>query len=81
VEAIHEDERPEGAVPWTRQTFERATDAAVAVDRLARERLAGLVESLAGPAPCAIVIDGEIIAIGGDADGMAIVPADRVVAL
>jgi hypothetical protein len=81
LEQIHEDERPGGAPPWTRQTFERAADDATKGECQAGDRLAGLVESLAGSAPCALIVDGEIIVIGADADGMAIVPAGRVVTL
>jgi hypothetical protein len=80
VEQIHEEERPEGAPGWTQQTFERAAADAIDGARQARDRLAGLIESLAGPAPCALIIDGDIIALDDDGS-MAIVSADRVVTL
>jgi hypothetical protein len=40
-----------------------------------------MVKSLAGPAPCALISDGEVIVVGTDHDDMAVVPADRVVRL
>jgi hypothetical protein len=45
---------------------------------LASLRQAALVESLAGPAPSAIIIDGAVVAIGGDADGMAVGTASLI---
>jgi hypothetical protein len=72
---------------WTRrliavhsiQTFEAVADAAVHQERLARDELADLVTALAGPARCCLIVEGVVIALADDADGMAVVREDRVV--
>jgi hypothetical protein len=54
-------------------------DAAVQQERLARDELADLVRALAGPAPCCLIVEGVVIALAEDADGMTVVREDRVV--
>ena len=54
-------------------------DAAVHPERLAPDKLAGLVRALAGPAPCSLIVEGVVIALADDADGMAVVKADQIV--
>ena len=61
------------------QAFEAEADVAVHQERLARDKLAGLVAALAGPAPCCLIVEGVVIALADDADGMAVVREDRVV--
>jgi hypothetical protein len=56
-----------------------ARNCATAVTRLARDELAGLVTSFAGPAPCCLIVEGVVIALADDADGMVVVNADQVV--
>jgi hypothetical protein len=81
VDEIHVREPSDDAPPATHATFEAAADAAVHQERLARDKLAGLVTSLAGPAPCCLIVEGVVIALAEDADGMAVVKADQVVRL
>jgi hypothetical protein len=38
-----------------------------------------LVTALAGAAPCCLIVEGVVIALADDADGMAVVKEDRVV--
>jgi hypothetical protein len=72
---------------WTRrriavdtiQAFEAEADAAVHQERLARDKLTGLVAAFAGPAPCCLIVEGVVIARSDDADGMAVVREDQVV--
>jgi hypothetical protein len=72
---------------WTRrriavhaiQAFEAEADVAVHQERLARDELAGLITALAGPAPCCFIVEGVVIALADDADGMAVVKADQIV--
>jgi hypothetical protein len=61
--------------------FEAAADAAVHQERLARDKLAGLVRAHAGPAPCCVIVEGVVIALAEDADGMTLVREDRVVGI
>jgi hypothetical protein len=79
VEEIHDREPPDDAPPATHAAFEAAADAAVHQERLARDKLAGLVTALAGPAPCCVIVEGIVIALADDADGMAVLREDRVV--
>ena len=65
--------------PSAMHAFEAAADAAVHQERLARDKLADLVRALAGPAPCCLIVEGVVIALADDADGMAVVREDRVV--
>jgi hypothetical protein len=53
-------------------------DAAVHQERLARDELAGLVTTYAGPAQCCLIVEGVVIALADDADGMVVVREDRV---
>ena len=61
------------------QTFEAAADAAVHQERLARDKLADLVTAFACPVPCCVIVEGVVISLADDADGMAVVKEDRVV--
>jgi hypothetical protein len=79
VDEIHDQEPPGDAPPATHAAFEAAADAAVHQEHLARDKLAGLVTSLAGPAPCCLIVEGVVMALADDADGMAVVREDRVV--
>jgi hypothetical protein len=79
VDEIHDREPPEDAPAATHATFEAAADAAVHQERLARDKLAGRITTLAGPAPCCVFVEGVVIALAEDADGMAVVREDRVV--
>jgi hypothetical protein len=79
VEEVHDREPPDDAPASTHAAFEAAADAAVHQERLARDKLAGLVAALAGPAPCCLIVEGVVIALADDADGMAVVREDRVV--
>jgi hypothetical protein len=54
-------------------------DAAVHQERLARDEPASLVRALAGPTPCCLIVEGVVIALSDDADGMAVVKAEQVV--
>ena len=56
-----------------------AADAGVHQERLARDELADLVTAFAGPAPCCLIVEGVVIALADDADGMAVVREGRVV--
>jgi hypothetical protein len=78
VDAIHDRELPDDAPTATHAAFEATADAAVHQERLARDEQAGLITALAGPAPCCIIIEGVVIALADDADGMAVVREDRV---
>jgi hypothetical protein len=79
VDEIHDREPPDDAPAATHATFEAAVDAAVHQERLARDKLAGLVRALAGPAPCCLIVEGVVIALAEDTDGMAVVREDQVV--
>src|SRR5262245_22432689 len=63
VDEIHDREPPGGAPVATRAGVEAAADAAVHQERLARDKLAGLVNALAGPAPCCIPGQGIAVAL------------------
>jgi hypothetical protein len=78
VDAIHDREPSDDAPAATHATFEAAADAAAHQERLARDKLAGLVRALAGPAPCCLIVEGVVIALADRADGMAVVREDRV---
>ena len=65
VEEIHDREPPDDAPPATHATFEATADAAVHQERRARDKLAGLVTALAGPAPCRLIIEGVVITLAG----------------
>jgi hypothetical protein len=67
------------APPATHANFEAAADDAVHQERLARDKLEDLVTALAGPAPCCLIVEGVVIALADDADGMAMVREDQVV--
>jgi hypothetical protein len=81
VDEVHDREPPDDAPPATHAALEAAADAAVHQERLARDKLADLVRTLAGPAPCCLIVEGVVIALSDDADGMAVVREDRVVSI
>jgi hypothetical protein len=78
VDEVHDREPPDDSPPATHAAFEAAADAAVHQERLARDELAGLVAAFAGPAPCCVIVEGVVITLSDDADGMAVVKTDRV---
>jgi hypothetical protein len=79
VDEIHDGEPPDDAPPATHQAFEAEADAAIHQERLARDKLAGLVTAFAGPAPCCLIVEGVVIALADDADGMAVVREGQAV--
>jgi hypothetical protein len=71
VDEIHDREPPDDAPA--------GMHAAVHQERLARGELADLVTALAGPAPCCLIVEGVVIALADDADGMAVVREGQAV--
>jgi hypothetical protein len=83
VDDVHRTEAnlPDDAPASTVQVIERAASTAVATEARIRSTLAGLVEMVAGPPPCAVQVDGDLITLTDNADGMAVLRADQVVQL
>jgi hypothetical protein len=79
VDESQDREPPADAPPATHQAFEAEADSAVHQERLARDKLAGLGTALAGPAPRCLIVEGVVIALADDADGMAVEKEDWVV--
>jgi hypothetical protein len=80
VDEIHDQEQglPDDAPPSLCAAVESAAEAAISTERQCRDVLIDLVARFAGPPPCVVIVDGSIIAITDDADGMTVMPADRV---
>jgi hypothetical protein len=76
---IHDREPPADAPGGTHAAFELEADVAVHQERLARDKLADPVTAFAGPASCCLIVEGVVIALADDADGMVVVRADQVV--
>jgi hypothetical protein len=79
VDEIHDREPPDDAPPATHQAFEAEADAAIHQERLARDELADPITTVASPAPFCLIVEGIVIALADDADGMAVVKADQIV--
>jgi hypothetical protein len=77
VDEVHDREPPDDAPAATHAAFEAEADATVHQERLARDELASLVAAFAGPAPCCLIVEGVVIALADDADGMAVAREDR----
>jgi hypothetical protein len=81
VAEIHDAESPDDATATTPRAFETAASSAVSDERRCRDVLMGLIADLAGPPPNVVIIDGTVIALTHEGDGMAVVNADQVVRL
>ncbi len=71
----------EAAPSEVRRAAKRAANLARRVHRLSKRQLLDLVRSFAGPAPCAVVVDGAIITLSNSTRGMTIFWPERVVTL
>jgi hypothetical protein len=83
VDDVHRSEAnlPDDAPPAIVAAIERAASTAVATEARIRSTLADLVEMYAGAPPCAVLVDGDLITLTDQADGMAVLRADQVVQL
>jgi hypothetical protein len=70
---------PTTSPPATHAVFEATADAAVYTGAAGQGQAGGLVRAIAGPTPCCLIVEGVVIALADDADGMAVVRGDQVV--